>query len=128
MKSNPKIVCVMLLYFLICFSFSAYASINNGLVGYYPLNGNANDSNNYGNNGTINSATATTDRFGNPSGALYFDGVDDYVQINTSSYLDTRYSISIFAWINYQGTTDGPIVQYGSDAWGVHFWTITSNN
>jgi hypothetical protein len=128
MKSNPKIVCVMLLYLLICISIPAYASINNGLVGYYPLNGNANDSSNYGNHGAINSATATTDRFGNPSGALYFDGVDDYVQINTSSSLDTRYSISIFAWINYQGTTDGPIVQYGSDVWGVHFWTITSNN
>jgi hypothetical protein len=127
-KHNYPIVCFILLNLFICISIPAYANINNGLVGHYPLNGNANDSSNYGNNGTINSATATTDRFGNPSGALYFDGVDDYVQINTSSSLDTRYSISIFAWINYQGTTDGPIVQYGSDAWGVHFWTLATNN
>jgi hypothetical protein len=127
-KHDLLIIFVVLLSLFVCVSISAYASINNGLVGYYPLNGNVNDFSNYGNHGLINSATATTDRFGNPSGALYFDGVDDYVQINTSSSLDTRYSISIFAWINYQGTTDGPIVQYGSDAWGVHFWTLTSNN
>jgi len=99
-KHNHPVVCIMLLYLFLCIAIPAYANINNGLMGYYPLNGSANDSSNYGNHGTINSATATTDRFGNASGALYFDGVDDYVQIDTPSSLDTRYSISIFAWIN----------------------------
>ena len=30
----------------------AIADLNNGLVAYYPLDGNANDSTEYGNNGT----------------------------------------------------------------------------
>ncbi len=36
----------------------------NGLVGYWPFNGNANDESGSGNNGTVNGATLTTDRFG----------------------------------------------------------------
>ena len=36
-----------------------------GLVGYWPFNGNANDESGNGNNGTVNGATLTSDRFGN---------------------------------------------------------------
>jgi opacity protein-like surface antigen len=36
----------------------------NGLVGYWPFNGNANDESGNGNNGTVNGASLTTDRFG----------------------------------------------------------------
>jgi hypothetical protein len=35
----------------------------NGLVGWWPFNGNANDESGNGNNGTENGATLTTDRF-----------------------------------------------------------------
>jgi hypothetical protein len=38
---------------------------SNGLVGYWPFNGNANDESGTGNNGTVNGAVLTTDRFGN---------------------------------------------------------------
>ena len=41
----------------------------NGLVGYWPFNGNANDESGNGNNGTVNGATLTTDRFGNSNSA-----------------------------------------------------------
>ena len=34
----------------------------NGLVGWWPFNGNANDESGNGNNGTVNGATLTTDR------------------------------------------------------------------
>jgi hypothetical protein len=37
----------------------------NGLVGYWPFNGNANDESGNGNNGTVNGATLTSDRNGN---------------------------------------------------------------
>lgn len=39
----------------------------NGLVGYWPFSGNANDISGNGNNGIINGATLTSDRFGNNS-------------------------------------------------------------
>lgn len=45
-----------------------------GLVGYWPFNGNANDQSGNNNNGTVNGATLTTDRFGNSNGAYSFDG------------------------------------------------------
>jgi hypothetical protein len=48
----------------------------NGLVGYWPFNGNANDISGNGNNGTVNGATLTTDRFGNTNSAYSFDGND----------------------------------------------------
>jgi hypothetical protein len=34
---------------------------SNGLVGWWPFNGNANDETGNGNNGTVNGATLTTD-------------------------------------------------------------------
>ncbi len=53
--------------------------ITNGLVGYWPFTGNADDESGNGNNGTIYGALLTTDRFGNENSAYHFDGVDDYM-------------------------------------------------
>ena len=74
-------------------------NLQNGLVGYWPFNGNANDASGNGNNGTVNGATLTTDRFGNSNGAYSFDGIDSYItQNNTPNILTSNYSISI--WFN----------------------------
>jgi hypothetical protein len=48
---------------------SAFAQVpsyvpTNGLVGWWPFNGNANDESGNGNNGMVNGALITTDRFG----------------------------------------------------------------
>ena len=53
---------------------------SNGLVGWWPFNGNANDESGNGNNGTVNGASLTTDRFGNLSNAYLFDGLDDFAR------------------------------------------------
>ena len=72
----------------------------NGLVGYWPFDGNANDESGNGNNGTVNGATLTTDRNGVANSAYYFSGsgcntrID--AQVNTSS-IQTGLTISI--WI-----------------------------
>jgi hypothetical protein len=66
-------------------------------VGYWPFNGNANDESGNGNNGTVNGATLTTDRFGNVNNAYNFDGVDDYNEIDVDSLLQNGLSISV--WI-----------------------------
>ena len=39
-------------------------NLTDGLVAYYPFNGNANDESGYGNHGTVTGAVLTTDRFG----------------------------------------------------------------
>jgi hypothetical protein len=59
----------------------------NGLVGWWPFNGNANDESGNGNNGTVNGATLTMDRFGNAGEAYSFDGVDDYINCGTNPIL-----------------------------------------
>ena len=55
----------------------------NGLVGYWPFNGNANDESGNGNNGTVNGATLTADRFGNANKAYNFDG-NDWIEVNNN--------------------------------------------
>lgn len=61
---------ILSLLFLICLN-SIDAQVptyvpTNGLVAYYPFNGNANDVSGSGNNGVINgNITLTTDRSGN---------------------------------------------------------------
>jgi hypothetical protein len=71
----------------------------NGLVGWWPFNGNANDESGNGNNGTVNGATLSTDRFGQPSKAYSFDGVDDYIDILNNSSFDNLNEITISSWI-----------------------------
>ena len=52
-----------------------------GLVAWYPFNGNANDESGNGNSGTVNGATLTTDKDGNENSAYSFDGSDDFIDI-----------------------------------------------
>ena len=73
-------------------SISTFAQIPNyvpanGLVGWWPFNGNANDESGNGNHGTVNGATLTQDRFGNANMAYGFDGVDDWILINENSII-----------------------------------------
>ena len=53
----------------------------NGLVAYYPFNGNANDLSGNGYNGTNIGATLTNDRFGNTNNAYSFDGLSNNIRI-----------------------------------------------
>ncbi|MCZ2269979.1 MAG: T9SS type A sorting domain-containing protein [Ignavibacteriales bacterium] len=59
----------------------AQSSLDSGLVAYYPFNGNANDESGSGNNGTVNGASLTQDRFGINNRAYQFDGINDYISI-----------------------------------------------
>ena len=66
----------------------ALADLNDGLVAYYPFNGNANDESGNGNDGTVIGATLTADRSGNPDSAYSFNGVNDYINVPHSSSLN----------------------------------------
>ena len=70
----------------------------NGLVGWWPFNGNANDESGNGNNGTVNGATLTTDRFGNVNKAYSFDG-NDFIQCGQTSSMNNTSNWSIFSWV-----------------------------
>jgi hypothetical protein len=75
----------------------------NGLVGWWPFNGNANDESGNGNNGTINGATLTEDRLGNTNKAYSFDGVNDQMEILNQNN-STNLTISIWLSINSYGS------------------------
>jgi len=69
----------------------------NGLVAYYPFNGNANDESGNGNNGTVNGATMTADRKGNVNKAYSFDGSNSIVL--NQPFLTGVFSLSIWVKI-----------------------------
>jgi hypothetical protein len=83
-------------------------SLTQGLVGYWPFCGNANDDSGNGNNGTVNGATLTSDRFGNANSAYHFNGNQENIKIQNSILPDTPTSFSISMWIKYDGGTSSP--------------------
>ena len=78
-------------------------SLQAGLVGYWPFCGNANDESGNGNNGTVNGAMLTTDRFGISNKAYDFDGSNDYIDIVSTTGLNSNQGISMSLWFNWNG-------------------------
>ena len=73
----------------------------NGLVAYYPFNGNANDESGNNLNGTVYGATLTTDKSGTPNKAYYFNGSNNYIKILSNTLLNLpTYTIAV--WINVE--------------------------
>ena len=91
---------------------NAQADLSTGLIGHYLLDGNAQDSSGNSNDGTVSGGAASTeDRFGNLTGAYFFDGVDDSVQVNSNAALDSITNAStISAWVRPDSTSESYIV------------------
>jgi hypothetical protein len=82
---------------------SAFAQVpsyvpTNGLVGWWPFNGNANDESGNGNNGTVSGATLTSDRKGIVNSAYEFNGVS-FITLSDSSFPVANTSRSVSFWI-----------------------------
>jgi uncharacterized protein (TIGR02145 family) len=94
MKKHLLLLLIAIFYF-----FGLNAQIpTDGLVAYYPFNGNANDECGNGNNGTVNGVTLAADRFGNENSAYSFDGVNDYIKVPYDTCLNPA-SITVALWI-----------------------------
>ena len=73
----------------------------NGLIGWWDFTGNANDESGNGNNGVVNGALPTSDRFGSPGNAYSFNGTSDYIEVADSPALrldNTDFTFSF--WVN----------------------------
>jgi hypothetical protein len=90
--------------------------VTNGLVSYYPFEGNAADVAGT-NNGTPMGATLTTDRFGNANAAFLFDGSS---WIATSQYrlLDGASNATITAWVIITGAGKQQLLAAGDSRSG----------
>ena len=100
------------------------------LVAFYPFNGNAEDVSGNMNNGIVNSAVLTTDRFGNANSAYYFDGKNSFIEgINPGNNLPEGNSPRTFVgWIkeNSFHPWGNNIFHYGLDQaapTNFHFYT-----
>jgi hypothetical protein len=125
------------------------ANLQNGLVGYWPFCGNANDMSGNGYNGLVNNAILSTDRFGNSSQSYWFNGLpisnlsSSKIRINTlniNNYISTGFSISYwftredsisstkrhFAFYQYNGV-NGLQVEYTLNSWRHSIRTSTAN-
>ena len=79
---------------------------SNGLVGWWPFNGNANDESGLGTNGVVTGATLTTDRFGVANSAYYYDGIDQIDMANYPQIVNAQGTISLWfktAYVGKQG-------------------------
>jgi len=87
-----------------------------GLVGWWPFNGNANDESGNGNNGVVNGATLTEDRNGVANAAYGFDGVDDFINSANFSAILGNTSRTYSFWIQCpQNSNGGWVVSTGPE-------------
>ena len=89
---------------------------SDGLVGYWPFNGNANDMSGNGHNGTVNGATLATDRFGNTNSAYSFITNSDIIQNEKFDITTQNFTISVwckvlttFKYVGFNIVEFGPI-------------------
>jgi hypothetical protein len=91
----------------------------NGLIGYWPFNGNANDVIS-ATTPTLNSATQTTDRFGNTNSAYSFNGGQIIKYSGNSPLGQIGNSAQVFSinfWISGNLGNDNGVI-LGSFGWG----------
>lgn len=119
-----------IIYSFIMFTFlinvNLFAQIDSGLVVYYPFNGNANDGSGNGNNGTVNGAILSIDRFGNLNTAYNFNGINNYIVKETPSFsFNYNSSFSVSAWVKLE-ILNGQrnFVWYGTVDAGNFVWTL----
>ena len=63
------------------------STITEGLIAYYPFNGNAKDMTGKGHDGTAQNAALTTDRFGNENAAFIFNGTNSSILVKDKADL-----------------------------------------
>jgi hypothetical protein len=110
---------------------SAVASLipTNGLVAYWPFNGNAKDESGNGNMGVSLNTTFSLDRFAKSSAACLFDGNNSYITIPTNQGVNSLDKISICAWVNtsFCGGRE-VIISNWNDNTNDHSWIFKKHN
>ena len=80
-----------------------------------PFNGNANDLSGNSNNGTVNGATLTTDRFGTANSAYQFNGASDYISLTNFASIVPTNELTISIWAKCDLTTSNCLFMLSPD-------------
>jgi hypothetical protein len=114
MQSQSWLICVAL---LIITSTCCYPQVpsyvpKNGLKGWWPFNGNANDESGNGHHGNVIGAKLTTDRHGKSNASYYFD-LFDFIQTPYKG-VDGNKARSFSFWMkNQHGNRNVTALRYG---------------
>ncbi len=106
----------------------SFGDITSGLVGYWPLDGDAIDATGNGSDGTINgNVILTEDRLGNPEGAMLFPGESGtHIDLGDSTELNITGAMTLAAWatLDADNTNNGRIIAKmaggGSRSWNLN--------
>ena len=102
-----------------------------GLVAWYPFNGNADDESLNGHDAVVEGAILADDRFGNPSSAYLFDGDDRIFPSNPETFPLAERTTSIWMKSNAGAQNGRELFGYGGGGYGQNCgtsWILTYNN
>ena len=100
---------------------------SNGLVAWFPFNGNAIDESWNGHDAEVDGASLSTDRFGNSEAAYVFDGNDRIFPSNPEGFPVAERTTSIWMKSNVEVTGGRALFGYGGGSCGSS-WLLTYNN
>jgi hypothetical protein len=90
-------------------------SLKNGLVAYYPFNGNANDESGNGNNGIVYSATLVADRFNKINKAYFLNGIDNYIRMQKPGPIGNP-QVTVSFWLKSVNQKSDALIGWGDNA------------
>jgi Concanavalin A-like lectin/glucanases superfamily len=117
---KEKLLSLVVSTLLFTISTQAQGWLTNGLVAYYPLDGNANDASGNGFNGTPTAVTYGIDRSGQPFKAAVFDGISSTIPIYGLSN-GNFFPVTLSVWVNGSPT-------FGSDYGVICKYAVSSAN
>lgn len=105
----------------------------NGLVGWYPFSGNANDESGNGNHGIIFNAISANDRLNSPGQAYSFDGLSSKITLpNTNNFPIGNSARSFSVWFKMTMPPSNPIyssiIRMGNNTIGQRIGLCYGNN
>lgn len=116
LPTKPKLGMKQILIFVIVFltlgtTVSSQVDLSEGLQAYLPFNGNAQDESESEHNTEVSGAILFSGHKGEDEKAYYFNGVDDFIQIEHSSALDfgldQEFAISLWFKSNQSSSNKG---------------------
>jgi hypothetical protein len=140
MKTTKPLLGLLIITAALSMQVHAQSFLTNGLEAYYPFNGNANDASGNGNNGLVNGAALTADRFGAANSAYRFNGTS-WIQLPDAVEPAQPSGLTVSAWVladsgaNSGGawlihlssrTGEGGMAIWNGGSWGV--WVKLQNS
>ena len=100
MKKVFLVKSILILLFLMPIDASTQ-ELSNNLLLHYAFDGNSNDSSGNARHGSPSGVVYVADRNGNPNSAVYFDGLNDFIDLPNVSELKPDLPVSFSFWIKY---------------------------